>query len=215
LGNPATSGTQPAILASVHLLDPSEVEGPAGKTPFVQTDLKSLAANASLIGQRGVPVAVYTPQDKIGLQHIGNVKYFQDQKGVDLFVTPWQGHLETGLGLVAGKSPVGLSLGVQGASDKVVNPEIATRDWTVFKNGTQQQFTGEITDLAKGYFNSGLGIAKAASQFNDRGGITIDAGQMRSEAGHVVFGGKSARPVKLKLVYPVFCIVEEVEVPNN
>jgi hypothetical protein len=47
------------------------------------------------------------------------------------------------------------------------------------------------------------------------GGITIDAGQMRSEAGHVVFGGKSARPVKLKLVYPVFCIVEEVEVPNN
>lgn len=143
------------------------------------------------------------------------MKTFQDQKGIDLYVTPWQGHFETGLGLDAGKSSVGLSLGLQGASDKVLNRQITTRDWTVLKNGMQQQFTGEITDLGKGYFNSGLGISKSISQFNDRGGITIDAGQMSSEAGRVVFGGKSAKPVKLKLVYPVFCMVEEVEAPKN
>lgn len=204
-----------ARIGSLQMLDPSEVEGLAGRTPFVQTDLKNLAANAGIIGQRGVPVAVYTTQDKFGLQHIANVKTFQDQRGIDLYVTPWQGHLETGLGLSAGNSPLELSFGIQGASDKVLNREIATRDWTVLKNGAQQQFVGQITDLGKGYFNSGLGIAKPIPQFIDRGGITIDAGQMRSEAGRVVFGGKSARPAKLKLVYPVFCIVEEVEPPEN
>jgi len=198
-----------ARIGSVQMLDPSEVEGLAGRTPFAQTDLKSLAANAGILGERGVSVAVYTTQDKFGLQHLGNVKTFQDQQGIGLFVTPWRGHLETSFGLD------GIKLGVQNASDKALNREITTRDWTIFKNGTQQQFNGEITDLAKGTFNSGLGIAKANSQFNDRGGITIDAGHMRSEAGRVVFGGKSASPAKLKLVYPVFCVVEEVEAPNN
>jgi len=185
------------------------VEGLGGRTPFAQTDLKSLAANAGIIGQHGVPVAVYTTQDKLGLQHLGNVKTFQDIKGVDLYVTPWHGSLETSFGLD------GINLGVQGASDKVLSRETPTRDWTVFKSGTQQQFTGEITDLAKGYFNSSLAMARASSQFADRGGITIDAGEMRSEAGRIVFGGKSARPVKLKLVYPVFCFVEDVDLPQN
>lgn len=54
-----------AHISSVQMLDPSEVEGLAGRTPLAQTDLKSLAANAGLIGQRGVSVAV-TPR-KISL----------------------------------------------------------------------------------------------------------------------------------------------------
>jgi tetratricopeptide (TPR) repeat protein len=204
-----------AHIGSIQMLDPSEVEGLVGRTPFVQTDLKSLAANAGLIGERGVPVAVYTTQDKFGLQHIGNIKTFEEQKGIDLYVTPWQGHVETGIGLDFGKSSMGVSLGVQGANDKVLNREISTRDWTVLKNGVQQQFTGPITDLGKDYFNSSLVMTKNSSPFNDRGGIAIDAEQMRSEGGRVVFGGKPASPVKLKLVYPVFCIVEEVETPTN
>jgi tetratricopeptide (TPR) repeat protein len=202
---------QRAHIRSVHLLDPTELSGWAGKTPLGMAETKSLARRAAEISANGVSVAVFTTQDKWGIQHIGNVAAFREIKGVDLYVTPWKGSLETSVGVGLKDGALSAGLRIAQASDKASSRSApGARDWTIFRHGVQQQQQGTLADFARRYLGPVFAGTTLTPRFNDRGGVGIGSTISTNAGARIVFDFLPARRPGLKLVYPIFGLVETI-----
>jgi hypothetical protein len=138
-------------IASVQLVTPSEVAGLAGKAPLAITDLGTVARRAREIHVTGIPVAVYETEGKLGIQHISNVKAFREA-GVDTYTTPWQGSVGMGLGLSPKFPYINPGVKVDNAADSAASHnDSASRDWTVFRGGSEQHVKGSLREFGQEY----------------------------------------------------------------
>lgn len=214
--NTAPPASQTRI-GSLQMVDPSEASGLAGKTPLAVTDTGTLARRAGEIQGKGVPIVAFPTEGKLGVQHMGNVKAFQEN-GIPTYSAQWQGKGEMGLGLSARAPYVGPSVGMSNAADSAGSrANLAPRDWIFRGNGTEQHMTGTLPDLMKQHLSINPGAAgELATQrlqspvslggsFNAPGGISVGPVHLaRGAGGRVVFESGGHEGEELALVYTLF-----------
>ncbi|MCI0400474.1 MAG: hypothetical protein L0Z68_04120 [Gammaproteobacteria bacterium] len=211
---PQTSQTR---LTSLQMVNSSEASGLAGRTFLATTDTGTVARRAGEIQGRGVPVVAFPTEGKFGVQHMGNVKAFQEHN-IPTYSAQWQGKGEIGLGLSARPPFVGPSLGVSNAADSAGSrTSLAPRDWIFRGNGTERYVTGTLPELLKQQMGSGPSAATelatqrlqpavtAGGAVLTPGGISVGPVYlMRGTGGRIVFKTADGDGEELALVYTLF-----------
>jgi tetratricopeptide (TPR) repeat protein len=200
-------------IGSLQMVDLSEASGLAGKTPLAVTNTGALALRAVEIQGRGIPVAAFPTEGKLGLQHMGNVKVFQDA-GIPTYSAQWQGKGEFGLGLSPRPPFVSPSLGVSNAADSAGNrTNLGLRDWVYRGNGIEQHFAATLPDIMKQNMVGGSNTTNQRLQspllpggsLAGPGGISVGLVSLaRGVGGRVVFKTGDDAGADLALVYTLF-----------
>jgi hypothetical protein len=204
--NTAPAATQTRV-NSVQMVDYSEVAGAAGKTPLAVTDLNGLARLSSSLISKGVPVAGFTVMNKPGVQHMGNVRAFQ-QSGVEVYATPWRGGVQTSLGVGPRAPFIGPSVSITNATDAAgsrIAPTVP-RDWVVYRGSSNPQYmTGTLSDLGKQYIGSAPPSPRPPTISSSPGGIWLGPVDLARDAGgRVAFRFGEASTGELKVVRLLF-----------
>ena len=113
-------------------------------------------------------------------------------------------------GLPSAERPLslGVGLGVSNAGDQASSrTDLGARDWSSFRNGSQQHVTGTLSDLGQGYLSLTSPRQSEVSVISpsERGGIVVGPVHLaRGVGGRIVFKSGGDAGGELALVYPIF-----------
>jgi tetratricopeptide (TPR) repeat protein len=204
-------------LGSLHMVDYSEASGRAGKTPLAVTDVAAIAKRGNELQTRGVAVVGYPTEGKPGVQHLGNIKAFQEH-GIPTYAAQWQGQKQVTVGIQPKWPFVGPGFGVSNAADAAGSrANLGSRDWIFRSGGVERHLTGTLPELMKqqiggnpsGVLHQRSPATAGTTHALAPGGVRVGPVSFaRAAGGRVVFSSDAQSGEELVLVHTLFGVEE-------